>query len=303
MIAKSPRVRRRVQMKRVSRQLLALQIGALSFQTAGRPVVAAPAARVGATTTAAQQRLLKRLEKKVDRLVRVVSSVQLDANCGRKAASVLEMLGDLAKREVSSQYDGGPISAEARHAAPRRIRPDRVDLPPPGKAGTFAADAYLREDIRAKFREPELLRIESARGAPSSARGSATCWAPRCPGKHRSASAPAPRARHHVDPAIEVELLEYLDVSGMLEFALDEDINPRLVSGTFPVPKSAERDRLVSNRRPRNAVERSIGMLWKGALEQRPSSSLTGPFSRSCSWAPAHASAGLGMTYRISTTP
>ena len=48
-------------------------------------------------------------------------------------------------------------------------------------------------------------------------------------------------------------------MSGMLEFALDEDINPRLVSGTFPVPKSAERDRLVSNRRPRNAVERSIG--------------------------------------------
>ena len=44
-----------------------------------------------------------------------------------------------------------------------------------------------------------------------------------------------------------------------LEFALDEGIDPRLVSGTFPVPKSAERERLVSNRRPRNAVERSIG--------------------------------------------
>ena len=113
-------------MKRVSRQLLALQIGALSFQTAGRPVVAAPAARVGATTTAAQQRLLKRLEKKVDRLVRVVSSVQLDADCGRKAASVLEMLGDLARREVSNQYVGEPtVPATAWSGAPRGAGPGR----------------------------------------------------------------------------------------------------------------------------------------------------------------------------------
>ena len=232
--AQSPRVRRRVQMKRVSRQLLALQIGTLSFQAAGRPPAAAAAARVGAPMTAAQQRSVKRLERKVVRLVRVVSSVQLDASCGRKAASVLEMLGDLAKREVSSQYDGGPISAEARHLAPRRIQPDRVDLPPPGRAGSFAPDEYLREDVRASFRDPELLRV-------------------------RSSSAPPPRARHHVDPGREVELLECLDLAGMLEFALDADIDARLVSGMFPVHKSADRDRLVSNRRPRNAVEQRIG--------------------------------------------
>ena len=92
-------------MKRVSRQLLALQIGTLSFQAAGRPPAAAAAARVGAPMTAAQQRLVKRLERKVVRLVRVVSSVQLDAIYGRKAASVLDMLSDLfGRRAVAEQH-------------------------------------------------------------------------------------------------------------------------------------------------------------------------------------------------------
>ena len=232
--AASPRVRKRLQMKRVSSQLLALQVGALSFQAAGRPAVAPPAARVGAPCSAAQQRLIERLRKKVDRLVRVVSSVQLDANCGRKAASVLEMLGDLAHREVSSIYDGEPARSRAGQGRVRRVEPERIDLPPAGKAGSFVPDQYLREDVRRAFRDPEVLRV-------------------------RSSSEPAPRARHHVSPEREVELLECFDVAGMLEFILDDEIESKLVSGMFPVPKSAERDRLVSNRRPRNAHERSIG--------------------------------------------
>ena len=101
-------------MKRGSRQLFALQLGALSFQVAGRPAAAPAAARVGASCTAAQQRLVQGL-KKVDRLVRVVSSAQLDADCGRKAALVLEMLGDLARREVSSQYIGEPTRSRPWH--------------------------------------------------------------------------------------------------------------------------------------------------------------------------------------------
>ena len=140
------------------------------------------------------------LKKKVDRLVRVVSSVQLDADCGRKAASLLEMLGDLARRGVSNQYVGEPTRSRPRHGQVRRVEPERVDLPPTGRAGSFLPDAYLREDIREAFREPDVLRV-------------------------RSASAPAPRARHHVAPEREVELLERLDVAGMLEFALDVDVD------------------------------------------------------------------------------
>ena len=41
-------------------------------------------------------------------------------------------------------------------------------------------------------------------------------------------------------------MLEYLDVAGMLEFALDADIDARLVSGMFLVHKSFDRDPLVS---------------------------------------------------------
>ena len=45
----------------------------------------------------------------------------------------------------------------------------------------------------------------------------------------------------------------------MLEFALASEIDRRFVAGIFPVAKSATRDRPITNRRPRNAVERSVG--------------------------------------------
>ena len=114
------------------------------------------------------------------------------------------------------------------------MEPDRVDLPPAVRAGSFLPDEYLREDIRESFRKPDVLRV-------------------------RRASAPAPRARHHVAPEREVELLARLDVAGMLEFALDAEVDSHMVSGMFPVAKSTERNRLVSNRKPMNAYERSIG--------------------------------------------
>ena len=90
------------------------------------------------------------------------------------------------------------------------------------------------EDVREAFRVPDVLRV-------------------------RSVSAPAPRARHQVALEREVELLERLDVAGMLEFALDVEVDSHMVSGMFPVAKSTERNRLVSNRKPMNAYERSIG--------------------------------------------
>ena len=71
-------------------------------------------------------------------------------------------------------------------------------------------------------------------------------------------------ARSYQDPRLRrksvlLALLARMWVAGMLAFALDADIDARLVSGMFPVHKSADRDRLVSNRRPRNAVEQRIG--------------------------------------------
>ena len=95
----SPRGRRRVQERRVASQLVALQIGSLSFQALGRPVSAPEEARVGAATSAQQKRLTKRLTQKVHRLVRAISNIRLDAGVGRKAESVLDFLKELGERE------------------------------------------------------------------------------------------------------------------------------------------------------------------------------------------------------------
>ena len=75
---------------------------------------------------------------------------------------------------------------------------------------------------------------------------------------HKPAGRP-PRARHYVRKEDDVALLERFDCAGMLEFALASEIDRRFVAGIFPVAKSATRDRPITNRRPRNAVERSVG--------------------------------------------
>ena len=95
----SPRGRRRVQERQVAAQLVALQVGSLSFQALGRPDTAPAEAKVGASTTPQQKRLVKRLSQKVHRLVRAISNVRLDAGVGRKADTVLEFLKELGEKE------------------------------------------------------------------------------------------------------------------------------------------------------------------------------------------------------------
>ena len=131
----SLRVRRRVQTRRLVQQIVALQVGSLSYQAQGCPDVAPVGARVGDPVTAAQQRLIDRLTRKDKRVVRVLAEVRLDEDCGRKAESVLSFLSELGERTVSQSYDGGPVSSSTRRAAPRTVDVERVDLPPPGRAG------------------------------------------------------------------------------------------------------------------------------------------------------------------------
>ena len=57
----------------------------------------------------------------------------------------------------------------------------------------------------------------------------------------------------------DVALLERFDEAGMLEFDVATEVERRYVAGQFPAAKSATRDRLITNRRPRNAIERSVG--------------------------------------------
>ena len=168
----SPRGRRRVQERQVAAQLVALQVGSLSFQALGRPDTAPAEAKVGASTTPQQKRLVKRLSQKVHRLVRAISNVRLDAGVGRKADTVLEFLKELGEKELAKEYGSCKSAASGngkeeadnarrRRGAPRQVDVNRLDLPPPGVAGSFDLSSYLREDVRAAFLEPDVL-IEPA---------------------------------------------------------------------------------------------------------------------------------------------
>ena len=65
-------------MQRLVQQLVALQVGSLSFQAQGCPDVASVGERVGDPISAAQQRLIDRLTQKVKRVVCVLTEVRLD---------------------------------------------------------------------------------------------------------------------------------------------------------------------------------------------------------------------------------
>ena len=156
---------------------------------------------------------------------------------------------------------------------------DRLDLPPPGVAGSFDLSSYLREDVRAAFLEPDALIEPAERDVvqpcaqlavqPSD---SAAVQQPTVqpevqpaarPEVERPHSPPHPpnrrrRARHYVRERDNVVFLGALDEAGMLDFGLESEVGED-EAGMFPFAKSADRDRLITNRRPRNARERKIG--------------------------------------------
>ena len=270
----SPRGRRRVQERQVAAQLVALQIGSLSFQALGRPDTAPAQARVGASATPQQKRLAKRLSQKVHRLVRAISTVRLDAGVGRKADTVLDFLKELGEKELAKEYGScrdavsgnGKEEGEGsrrRRKAPRQVDVDRLDLPPPGVAGSFDLSSYLREDVRAAFLEPDVLIEPADPSAVQPPTVQPEMQPAARPEANRPYSPPHPpnrrrRARHYVRERDNVAFLGALDEAGMLDFGLESEVGED-EAGMFPFAKSAERDRLITNRRPRNARERKIG--------------------------------------------
>ena len=141
---------------------------------------------------------------------------------------------------------------------------ERVDLPPPGRAGSFKPMPFLRSDVRAAFEDPELLRRTAMGGRPRTERDSASkhlqYLQPESDFAYLDEQTGRPlRVRHYVRREDEIALLERFDDAGMLEFELASEVDRRRVAGMFPVAKSALRDRVITNRRPRNAVERSVG--------------------------------------------
>ena len=102
---------------------------------------------------------------------------------------------------------------KTRRDAPRFVDVDRLDLPPPGVAGSFALAEYLRDDVKAGFEEPDRLLQESAdRGAGANRRR---------------------RARHYVRDRDNVAHLSALDTAGMLDFEFEPEVCDEDTAGGF----------------------------------------------------------------------
>ncbi len=237
----SSRVARRVRERDLTRLLTALVVGVLSFQHLGRPASPPPEACAGARRSPLQERLLRSVASRVRYFVRVVSSVKLDANSGRKASDFLGALEELSATALTGLYGGtggGHASSSPAQVGgrPRRVEACRVDLP--AAACTFHPERYLRGFAREAFLHPSLLALDDP---------------PR-----------APRVGFHCDDAEHLRLFDREDAADMVELELSAEL-PRgrlgeaLAAGIFPVAKSTDRDRLITNRRPANSQERSLG--------------------------------------------
>ena len=126
----------------------------------------------------------------------------------------------------------------------RRVQAERASLPERG--GTFGKFAeFLPPQFREGWEEPEALRVEAWKeGAESSARVHAS------------------RKEWH-------RLLARMLAAGCVKFLPTSEV-PRsaagelITNGFFVVEKDSATDRTITNRRPRNAVERLLGTcgLW-----------------------------------------
>lgn len=119
------------------------------------------------------------------------------------------------------------------------LRPGSVSLP--SNAGTFDPTPYLREEMQAAFRDPRLIENPEPPDAKASL---------------------ARRAKFHCKD--KAEFFADLDEAGMLE--AERPAVLRLAgfgshdtAGAFAVSKSATSQRFVTNRKPRNRLEVSIG--------------------------------------------
>ena len=212
---------RRARLRSVEQQLTGLIISVLSFQVLGRPKTAPASCRMGGTRNSLQKKAVASVGARVRAFVRDTAAVQIDGSSGRKAESILTFLDTLAQRELNSIYSRGNKCAAPRAGCVRPIVPERLDLPK--EAGSFVdAARYMPAPMAAAYEDPAT--IEKA-NPPN-----------------------PPHARMHCVDYI--GLLERYDDIDMLGFAIADSLPRDQVAGQFPHGKTADIDRLISNRRP-----------------------------------------------------
>ena len=224
------RVPRRVRMRKVEQQLTGMIIAVLSFQVLGRPKTAPASCRMGNTRTSLQRKAVASVGAQVRAFVRDTAAIVIDSGSGRKAESILTFLDSLAERELNSIYSSMDKPSHCRDEHVRRIVPERIDLPE--KAGSFVdAAKYMPAKMAAAFKDPSVLE--------------------------KTDPPKPPRARMHCEDF--TTLLERCDDIDMLDFELAALLPAGQAAGQFPHKKSEDVDRLISNRRPRNSQEVSLG--------------------------------------------
>ena len=226
----SRRMPRQGRLRTVERQLTGLIISVLSFQVLGRPKTAPTSCRMGGKRNSLQKKAVASVGARVRAFVHEIAAVRLDSSSGRKAESILTFLDNLAERELNSIYSRSDNHVKVGPERVRPIIPDRLDLPK--QAGSFTnAARYMPAQMAAAYEDPST--IEKAD-----------------PPK-------PPRARMHCMDYL--GLLERYDDIDMLGFALADTLPSDQSAGQFPNSKTADIDRLISNRRPRNSQERPLG--------------------------------------------
>ena len=224
------RVPRRVRMRKVEQQLTGMIIAVLSFQVLGRPKTAPASCRMGNTRTSLQRKAVASVGAQVRAFVRDTAAIEIDGGSGRKAESILTFLDSLAERELNAIYSSVEKRAHHGDDRVRSIVPERIDLPE--KAGSFVnAAEYMPPRMATAYNDPSSLE--------------------------KAEPPKPPRARMHCDNFI--GLLERYDEIDMLDFELADLLPSDQVAGQFPFKKSEDVDRLISNRRPRNSQEESLG--------------------------------------------
>ena len=213
---------------------------------------------MGGTRTPLQRKAVASVGARVRAFARDIAAVRLDGSSGRKAESILTFLDNLAQRELNSIYSGPDKGRDVRPERLRPIVPGRLDLPK--KVGSFTnAAKYMPARMAVAYGDPSTIEKPD-------------------PPK-------PPRARMHcVDYFGLLARYDEIDRPG---FALADSLPGDQAAGQFPNEKSADSDRLISNRRPRISRLRSF--------------SRTAVYSVRCSCILLGICAGLAMTSRTCT--
>ncbi len=254
------RSRRRAREKAVAAQSLTLVTCALLWGELGRPRRCPESCRKEPSRV--QQRALGRLGRLVRASLRAECEVTVTAETGRSGRAYFDALSKLAESGAAeagygvrrSQVPPARTGPDARGGPPRgassmTLVPERVDLP--ANAGTFDPSPHLPPEMAAAFADPRLLEDgERAAGGPRGGH-----WAAGAPSRSRG-------TRTHCSDTR--EMLRRMDCAGMLEAGFEEDLEnagyPSVeAAGLFAVDKGGGRQRLISNRKARNARERSLG--------------------------------------------